>query len=754
MRAYARLALATSLLLSLLAVPARAADAPAGEPVRLPQAEAYQKELRDFMATLAEKDFDHGVTEKLKVPPPNPDLEYQYRNYIFAMIQQPHVGGKRGIGALNCPSSNFLLTTIESPRGIIVPPVWPEAMATFVAWDSPGNVYRNNKALKRRTFVTAAVKLIMLDDFIEHHPALARPDWHGYQLVTMACSYPSFKEILPANVQKSYEVGLIHLGKRIAAMTPKHGECDLEMSAGVGLWYVAHVTGDPAFAKIAEEAARRICTDPQFFHPAGYWVEGRGLDVGFGGMANFWTVWLALGSDYPFAKETLDKVYRLRAHLTLPEPDGTTTGPAAFNTRLGSDAAHDQWDWDGARDPAAAMVTDEALCQFKIPAADKLANAEERRIHTFDEHLYGGLRNAPYMEPDGKRSNRYLENDELRGYPWRWAIFPNGVNYPVEFNPGYDLYRKGSWARIVDLQKKNSPLLLYPVQRKENYIRDFGKAFIAVKRPGFAAILHVGPIGNPSPDEAMSFFDGILGFGGGQLAAFWTPEAGSALLNRRGGMRMDGTKPVNYDKIEEWTTWPIHAVSGKTAQGKVFTSGRIASPAVTSDIQADTADVKVTGDIPKTIISQEGGLTGTLNYTRTFHVDDKGIRVESTLTGDGADSIAELYETLPVYHRELALQPKAGPATIEFMTGDKWAPAAATWAEQVKAVRITRFTGSVVITFDTPRRVKLSAADWTDPFLSKASCRNVLVDLLENKDQSAPVKEAKSVKYTIAPAGK
>src|SRR5262249_1768831 len=140
-----------------------------------------------------------------------------------------------------------------------------------------------------------------------------------------------------------------------------------------------------------------------------------------------------LASDWPFAKEAVEKNYRLRAHLTLPEPDGTRNGPCEFNNRLGSPACEDQWDWDGTRDPSAAIVTDEAACQMKWPTDEELASSVERRTHTFNDHLHG-LKNPPYMGPDKEaraaRGETYLRNEELRGYPWSWRIFANGYNYP------------------------------------------------------------------------------------------------------------------------------------------------------------------------------------------------------------------------------------------------------------------------------------------------------------------------------------
>ena len=79
-----------------------------------------------------------------------------------------------------------------------------------------------------------------------------------------------------------------------------------------------------------------------------------------------------------------------------------------------------------------------------------------------------------------------------------------------------------------------------------------------------------------------------------------------------------------------------------------------------------------------------------------------------------------------------------------------WSAAGTEWTERVTAVRLTRFAGAVLVEFSRPRRVKLSPADWQDTYLSRASCRNVLIDLLENNDQPR-VARAASVDYRLRP---
>ena len=58
---------------------------------------------------------------------------------------------------------------------------------------------------------------------------------------------------------------------------------------------------------------------------------------------------------------------------------------------------------------------------------------------------------------------------------------------------------------------------------------------------------------------------------------------------------MQGTNTMNFDKLDEWRLWPIHAVSGCTADGKVFTSARIVRPDVTDAVNKKGGTVKVSG---------------------------------------------------------------------------------------------------------------------------------------------------------------
>src|SRR5207248_3260996 len=101
---------------------------------------------------------------------------------------QPLVGTKRGVPSINAPARLFLLSKIERPEGVMIPPVWPEPLIAFTQWKYAGNLYLDNRALKLRAFVVCAIHLLMMDDQLEHHPDRggARSDWFGNQLIIQA----------------------------------------------------------------------------------------------------------------------------------------------------------------------------------------------------------------------------------------------------------------------------------------------------------------------------------------------------------------------------------------------------------------------------------------------------------------------------------------------------------------------------------------------------------------------------------------
>ncbi len=293
------------------AVSARADDEKA-MPAKLPQHHAYQRTLREFMATLKAADFDHGVTEPITMPAKFNDMEELYRNWMLSLDVQPVIGTKRGYPSVSAPPRLFELSAIEGGEQIMVPPIWPGPLSWLATWEFAGNPYREKvaaKALKLRAFVHCAVSIMMLDQQLEFEPTKGgnRADWLSPTLITFAYPYARVKDVLPNHVRDAYEVALKKMGERLLDWDVKREEIKLDMFGVAAIWHVSRALEDAEFADKAEAYARRLLTSDEFVHPAGYFVERGGPDVGYGGIAGYAVQWAALGGDWPFAKQTIDR---------------------------------------------------------------------------------------------------------------------------------------------------------------------------------------------------------------------------------------------------------------------------------------------------------------------------------------------------------------------------------------------------------------------------------------------------------------
>ena len=707
---------------------------------KLPRDHEYQRVLIEYLGSLRSEDFAHGVVAKLTNEPVEHDAETLFRTTIFTRMTQPLVGTKRGPPAINAPPECFLLSAIETPQGVMRPPVWPETLIPLVQWNYPGNPFHNNRGLKLRAFATAMANMLMVDADFDDDPKAGRADLFSYQLVYFGLPYPGFRDVLPERVRKAYEAGLRKHGERVIQWGVRWEDPQSDLIAPLGLWCIARVLADPVFSAQVETFAKRLYSDPAYFRPAGYWTFRGGLDIPFNGQANLFAVTTGLAANWPFVNEALAKTYRLRSHLILREPDGALTGPSHFNSRVAGPASVDQWSWGTIRDLAAAMLTDEAAHLNTLPSDGELKNSPALKAAQFNSQIAENpvkMLNGVPVTP-----NEHYRNEELANHPWERRIWMT-YNFPASVNPGHEFYRPGAYAHFKKLVAENSPYLKSPFERGENFIRAFEKDFVVCKQPGFAAILHVGSIGGQDPNDGLRQFPGPMGLSGGQLSAFWTPHTGCVILGQRGGM----TSGKSFDAIDNWRNWPNHAVSGLTAAGVFFTSARIQRPDVSLQIMGQTAVVTVAGIVPPNVVGQTPTILGKYEYSRQFQIDGAGIAIETTLRGDGKDQIVELYETLPVYLRDSQRQPTVVPTKFEFLVAEKWTQATESLV-RASAVRLTRFDHAVLITFDRARRVKLSPEEWSDTYISRGMGRNVLINL-RDADDAEPVIEPKSIRYRL-----
>ena len=698
---------------------------------RLPQDHDYQRALRAYLASLTEADLAVEI-KPFSAPPANTSLDGLCRLWVLSQ----HVPQFGGIAA---DPAQFMLSAIESEKSVMRPPADPICLAWLAAWDDAMNPYRGSPAVKRRALAVAIVDMIMTDGLNERSPG---KDWVPYGLLTgvregrashsdclggtliwIGYTYLKCRDVLPPDARAAFDTGLIKLVRRVNDWGPTALMTDMDMFSGVSLDYSAKAVGSQELSKIAEAYTRNLFTNPRFFSAAGYWVDIQGYDASYNGISFYFSNWSALSTKWDFARAAVEKAYRLKAHMSLPEPDGTLVGPTHFSPRTSNDSAHDQWGYPH-RNTAGALITDEAMYLVDVPNDEKLREVPAKLVTSLSEMAASGAKKP--------------------ATPWSESHWNGAFNY------GFEHYPTGFYERRRKLEKERPEMLVPPFARKERFVRDFAGDFVVANFDDFGVIVHTGPVGVAEEDWPTRAKwmprEKPYGFSGGSLSAFWMPKDGAILLGRRGG-----AQGSTFDKYEEWRLWPFHAVTGQTAAGKVFTSGRILRPALKTELGKDSASIDARGVIPRTYAGQGDALVGDIQYQRRFEVDAKGVRIETRVSADGKDAIAELCETIPVY---IAAQPPKevmGDVVIEFRTGGTagaWTAGGVEYQEKVDAVKVKRKDGTILITFDTTQRIKLSPKVWSDQYQSRATCRTLLIDLMGGA--ASGFKEA-SVKYTITP---
>ena len=286
---------------------------------KLPQDYDYQKTLRAYIGSLTEAEVAAG-TEYPKVMPPGDDLEEMYRNYMLIFDTVPMVGRKRALSSITAPGKLFLLPAIETPEGVCRPHAWPEPLAWLTEWDYPGNPYRGSATMKRRAFVTAAVLLMLLDYTQEHDPEFGgcRVDGVALHLIQFGYTFQKVRSAVPQVAQQAFLAGLKRIVDRAFAWGPEGDTVGMDVAAAVGLHLCAEAINDPEIRLRSEAYTKRMVSDPEFFHPAGYWVTYGGYDGAYNGTARYYAVWLALLTGNKDVEAALAKAYRLRGHLALP----------------------------------------------------------------------------------------------------------------------------------------------------------------------------------------------------------------------------------------------------------------------------------------------------------------------------------------------------------------------------------------------------------------------------------------------------
>ncbi|MDP3274925.1 MAG: hypothetical protein Q8Q09_06975 [Deltaproteobacteria bacterium] len=685
------------------------------------------------------------------------------------------------VRGLRVPAADFTVAAINRVPGVITGylPRF-DHLANWARLNTPGNPFRDDPAVLRRAFVTAFIALVRAEGGsfggassapVNNFAMITRGFWllRGVAIAEALKTSPAGAAAVPPCVQSAYHQLLSRFFDRLVAGPLSRTESNTDMFTPIvsALYRTARVLDDEARLARAAQFARNF-VDPAMglFHRAGFWhhgYDGNAEDVSYDGIAQFFFSDAALASrdraDFDFLRTTHATLVDQRAHMSVPDPAamGALVGPTHFCPATADPAPRDQWAYS-QRMIAQAALDDDALYALVrgsvgLPNRAALQSALSNRVREINTALAGTATLQGLASTDH---------------------FHTVINHHATS----DL--TGVFARLQSAL--GTPRAQLPIERETNALRRLGDDYTWARRSTFGSMIHWGRVSsshgssaryptlcNLAVNRAMPMCTsaasiGAEGFGGGALSMFWTPTAGPVLMGLGHGLQNDREQRNawgeglgvnnNYDgaaiatSTDAWWRWPTHALGGRVAAGRPFSTARVRDPMVVHSM-GDSV-ITVTGTLSCAVgavgcsSDPTAALRGTLSYQRVFENLADQVRITTSTTYTGASSpLDELVESLPIYLGGFT----AGSGTavtlrvvttvqLESMAGTL-SDATTTFATGVRAVVIRRGTGGVRVEFASPQRVRLTASVrtpsstelWLNTYQFNAAATNLQIDL-------------------------
>lgn len=711
--------------------------------------EPWQRELTAWLKSLDAKDVavEPKVFDWSRLDPAELHRNMQLIN-----------GGYPPLGiattALRIPARDFLWKeglwredgesqTVLKPYGLERGQMWipsgpttADSLAWLYSWNRPWNPYHGDRAVAWRAAIISMVDLIMIREGIHYYtsgeegcrqpPFGARACESGFSLTFNAFAFLQVRDALPEPARKAWGEGLRWYAQ-YNVTSPPGGPENMQLSVPVGIYYAGLALGDDALKQKAEALMNRLLD--KNFRRAGYLSDAGVPDGSYNGislhrLAEYWAI-----SHSPRVLDALRAAYDLKASLTLPEPDGSTLSPSHFNARCKDGFDNDQYQGR------------EVMFLKEIPTAGLFA--KKSWLSAPDETAL-----VQRLEATVSRNNPRVQQPQ----PWESNHRWDGV-----LSLPYVVHHEKDEAAMDAIVHDH---LRAPVEMSDRFTKNFGNEFFVVRRPAYAAIFYAGPA--VASDDGATNHAGMLnreggymmGFGGGGLSAFWTPQAGSLLLGRL--TALEGydrkTKSLQWGDylISGWRDWLTNQIVGETIEGKILTSGRAESPR--SRLAEDGSKLEIRGKIPRKSRRQGDITDADLAYHRTYTFDDAGVDCALEIQTDKPLTLKSLYESLPVLTGQMNLDRNAteasGPTTWQFLGADgKPLTPSGDRVEGVREVTLTRFDGGGAISFEQPVTISLTSVEAVSSQVSKTTGRALLIELPTTLEPGAPLR----LKYRLTP---
>ncbi|HEY3331677.1 MAG TPA: hypothetical protein VGK19_16725 [Capsulimonadaceae bacterium] len=463
-----------------------------------------------------------------------------------------------------------------------------EGLALAATLNSPINPYYGKRELLYRAAASALRDLMTLgEDEVwrgESVDADSYPGMLGFALgqKTMP-TYGMAAPLMPAEVRGLWTEGMRHIIDR----TFPDGlvSCRNQSSHYLVIYDdYAKGSGDPAYLKLALSYGKRFIDGNS---PGGYALESMGPDLTYNGMSHWHMgVYYRETGDKAMAA-AIAKSYRFFNYTVAPEPDGTMLGASNFGHRTGGSFVGEQW--GGARGIASDIpevgvwvpkeLTGDAKAKAEAEARSQIASALQR----------------PSL-PDGCTVST-----------------PHFLYYDVPID------RTG----------------VFPANEAHPFIREIGGELVAVKRPGYYAVVYVGKpaphphyisgkenFRHPMADNAENTggspnFRKVTPFTGGGLSLLQTPAYGNVLITANwSAVTHNGLVAVKQDDNRYWEDYFATKYQLDEPASKLTVSGRIES-------------------LP-------------IAYVREYRFADAEVTIKLTLTAEKDVQLTRLFENIPL----------------------------------------------------------------------------------------------------------
>lgn len=457
----------------------------------------------------------------------------------------------------------------------------PDNLALFYSEFPKGNpCYHNSELLRTAIFAYLCVLFEYGTADVYRHDFATYTGLHSqgfYLLWKGAQGLYLLKDHLPAEARALLTEGVRRSADRLATVSDIE-LCLTNMYSSIpsALYFAYLATGDERYKRLSLRHAHRVvdATYGRYYGqaPAGYYREHFALDAGYNSMTTYQLGMLYTLSKDPKLLESLRRDWRFIVHQVLREPDGTRVGPSDFSSRTPTAFVDHQWG-----EPVRWM-------QSLIPEAGAFAATSGKSLDESArrERLIRTVNNF----------NRWKEERQLNRVARGWV----------------GSYATHLW-RVAD--RKPLPGVL-PIDEVGSFSRSFGNEFFCIKRPKYYAIVNAV---QPVPSWMNPLFGGYLGFTGGAISGFWTPEHGACLLGR-----MPNAYGVPADAWQ--TRWFANTIVGIREDGKAFTTG-VSIP--TARFDEKTGGLEVSGECRGAAIL----------YVRRFEFADDRLQVRVSLRNSG-----------------------------------------------------------------------------------------------------------------------